>query len=202
MNKEYSKRNISHIPNYNLRFKSGAGFTLIELMVAMSVFIVVMFISMGAILSIFNANQKSKTLRSVMDNLNFAMEGMTRTIHFGTNYHCGTITPTTSPRDCGDPGDSTLTVKAVDNSQVTYSLVGTRVARSINGGANLFLTSPDATITTLAFRVYGSPAYSGGADQFQPRAIIVISGYVGLKAGTKSSFSLETTISQRVLDFQ
>ena len=65
------------------------GFTLVELMVSVSIFAIVMFISLGSILSILDANQKSKTLRSVMDNLNSAMESMTRTVRFGINYHCG-----------------------------------------------------------------------------------------------------------------
>ena len=63
------------------------GFTLVEIMVAVSVFVLVMVISSGAIISVFNANQKSKNLRSAMDNLNLTMESMTRTIRFGTKYH-------------------------------------------------------------------------------------------------------------------
>ena len=189
--------------------KSGKGFTLIELLVSMAVFTTVVLISMGSILSVFDANQKSKTLRSVMDNINLTMEGMTRTIRFGKNYHCGSAGDVTSPQDCGGAGDNSLTLLAVDGSQVAYSLVGGRIARSTNGGTNEFLTSPDVTITTLAFRVYGSSAYVSGSvscsapnDCFQPQVIVVISGNVGVKVSTKSTFTLETTISQRAFDFK
>ena len=185
------------------KYKNNYGFTLVELMVAMSVFIIVMFISMGAILSIFDANQKSKNLRSVMDNLNITLESMTRTIRFGSNYHCGTTPPTDQPLDCiNGVASDTLYLKAVDTTQIKYSLVGGRVAKSVNGATNLYITSADAIVTMLSFRVYGSPAYNGGTDQFQPQVIIVISGYVDSKAMTKSSFNLETTVSQRLLDFQ
>ena len=177
------------------------GFTLIEMMVAVSVFSIIMTLSMGSILSILDANQKSRTLNSAMDNLNFTLEGMTRTIRFGTNYHCGSSGNTSLPLDCASPGTS-LTLRDVNGVQVTYSLSGGRVARSINGGANQFLTSPDMTITTLAFRVYGSPAYSNGADLFQPQAIVVIEGNVGNKNSTKTTFGLQTTITQRIFDFQ
>ena len=44
------------------------GFTLIEIMVSVSIVLVIMVIVSGSILSIFTANQKSKNLRSVMDN--------------------------------------------------------------------------------------------------------------------------------------
>ena len=65
---------------------SNHGFTLIEIMVAVSIFSLIMVISMGSILSVFDANKKSQTLRTVMDNMNFTLEGMTRTIRFGRNY--------------------------------------------------------------------------------------------------------------------
>ena len=188
---------------HTLSCKNEAGFTLVELMVSMSLFTIVMFMCMGAILTILDANQKSKNLRSVMDNLNFSLEGMTRTIRFGTNYHCGTGTPVTSPVNCSG-GNSTIYVqfiKGITINQIRYSLVGGCVARSINGLTNQCITSPDANITALSFRVYNSESYFSG-DSFQPKVIIVVSGYVGLKANTRSSFTLETTVSQRTLDIQ
>ncbi|MCX6702244.1 MAG: type II secretion system protein [Candidatus Zambryskibacteria bacterium] len=180
------------------------GFTLVELMVSVSVFVIIMVISMGSILSIFDANRKSQSLRTVMDNLNFTMEAMTRTIRFGTNYHCdatlGDIS-TPAPRDC-NLGASSIVVKASDGKKVAYKLSDGRITRSINGGVDYFVTSSDVTITDLKFRVVGSTPYSVGNDLYQPQAIITISGFSGIKATTKSSFSLETTVSQRMFDSQ
>ncbi len=180
--------------------KRNRGFTLVEIMVAVTVFSVVMVMSMGSIIGVFDANYKSKNLRSVMDNLNLTLESMTRTIRFGTNYHCGTTTPTTTPLDCGGTGNSNLTVRAQGGSQVTYSLSGGRIMRNISGNSYA-MTSPDVTITALTFRVYGSAPYSGGANLLQPQVIILVSGYVGSKVSTRSTFTLQTTISQRILDF-
>jgi len=181
-----------------------AGFTLVELMVSVTVFVVVMVISMGSILSIFDANKKSQTLRTVMDNLNFTMEAMTRTIRFGTNYHCDVTTgdiTTPAPQDCS-LGASSMIVKASDGKKVAYKLNGGRIARSINGLSDYYITSSDVTITDLKFRVIGSTPYSVGSDLYQPQVIITISGFAGLKPTTKSSFSLETTVSQRMFDSQ
>jgi prepilin-type N-terminal cleavage/methylation domain-containing protein len=181
------------------RTKLVCGFTLIEMMVSLSVFSVVILLSMGAIVSILDANQKSQTLRSVMDNMNVTLESMSRKVRFGTTYHCGTSIPTNTPADCSS-GDSTLTITASDRTLVTYKLSGSRIARSVNGAANSYLTSPDVTIQALTFYVTGSPAYNGGANTLQPRVIVVIKGYAGAKNTTKSSFMLQTTISQRKLD--
>jgi prepilin-type N-terminal cleavage/methylation domain-containing protein len=176
------------------------GFSLVELMVAMSIFILVLTISSGSILNIFNANQKSKSLRSVMDNLNTTLESMTRTIRFSINYHCGSTGTLTSPQNCGGAGSNTLVVTASNGATVKYSLVNGRIVRTI-GGVDSFLTSPDVNITNLTFRVYGADPYP---DLLQPQVIIVIGGVVSLpgKSSVDSTFTLETTVTQRIFDFQ
>lgn len=187
---------------------NGRGFTLIEIMVSVSVFMIIMTISMGTIVTIVDANRKSQTLRTVMDNLNFTIEAMTRTIRFGTNYHCDVTDTTpaiTSPNDCVS-GASSIVVKASNGDTVTYKLVGGQIKRDVDRlvGIDTYdyaLTSPDVFIATTTFRVIGSYPYSSG-NLFQPQVIIVISGYSGTKATSKSSFGLQTTVSQRVFDSQ
>ena len=188
--------------------KNSRGFTLVELMVSVSVFVIIMVISMGSILSIFDANRKSQSLRTVMDNLNFTLETMTRTIRFGTNYHCDiNYTPISSTRDCNG-GASSIAVTSSGGNTVTYRLVSganygriVRTDSSVNSGADYNITSSDVTITSLTFRVVGSPLCSSG-DLFQPMVIITINGNAGVKATVKSSFSLQTTVSQRMFDSQ
>ncbi len=182
------------------------GFTLIEIMVASSLFLSVMLIVSGAVLSVFDSNQKSKNLRSVMDNFNLTMENMTRTIRFGTNYHCGLPVGASSSLDCGTPS-TTLTVTDSNGVQVTYSTTttATKISRQLNSGAVSYITSPDVTITNLKFWVLGSDTYCvsscASKNTSQPRVIILVSGYVGIKPTTRSSFTLQTTVSQRVFDF-
>lgn len=178
------------------------GFTLIEIMVASSIFVIIIMLSSGSILTIFDANQKSKNLRSSMDNLNFTLESMTRAIRFGSSYHCSSSNPpTSSPRDCDDnqAGSSTFYFLDDAGNQVRYTLNSGTIYRSINGSSDYALTSSDITIDKLTFRVYGSAIYP---DLFQPQVIIVISGHVGTKAFTNSTFTLHTSISQRRFDFQ
>ncbi len=187
-----------------IKNKSDSGFSLIEIMVSMSLFITVIVISMGSILSVLDANRKSQSLRAVMDNLNFTLESMTRTIRFGNHYHCGSSGNTSLPLDCASGADS-LTLVGPDNASVTYKLVSSRIDRIVDNGVSpqeAFVTSVDVTITKLTFYVFGSAEFNGGADLYQPQVILVISGYAGTKASSQSTFTIETTVSQRLFDFQ
>lgn len=168
-------------------------------MVSVSVFAVVMVLCMGTVVTIMEANRKSQTLRAVMDNLNFAMESMTRNIRFGYNYHCGAI-DTGLPADC-NAGDTTLYITDSNGVRTKYSVLTGGIVETVGAAANK-VTSPDITVQSLTFRVYGSSLYSGGADRVQPKVVIVVRGYSGLKPSSKTSFTLETTVSQRKFDFQ
>ena len=174
------------------------GFTLIEMMTAVSVFLVVMTISMGAILGIFDANRKSESAKTVMDNLNFAVETMSREIRFGKNYHCGSGGNISSPQDCLVSGQSFISFLSSDGIQTVYRLNGTTIEKSVDGGNTyIAVTAPEIKINSLTFFVVGS---NPPPDTLQPKVIIKISGTAGAKSNTTTSFTLETMASQRLID--
>ena len=179
--------------------KKNKGFTLVELLVSISIFAVVMVASMGSILIMLNSNRKSQAVRSVLDNLSYTMDDMTRSIRFGTNYHCGSGGILTQPQDCAS-GDISLTVLDSSGSQVTYKAVSGRIVRT-SGGTDYYMTSPDTNIQTMTFFVLGSSPYST-PDLNQPRVIMVVIGTAGVSGVNQSKFTLETMVSQRKLDFQ
>lgn len=174
------------------------GFTLIELMTAVSVFAVVMVISMGAILGVFDANRKSESLKTVMDNLNFAVDSMSREMRFGKNYHCGSGTLTV-PQNCSTGGGTQVSFLSSGNEQIVYRLTGTQIEKSVDGGLTyISVTAPEIQIESLTFYVLGaSPA---PANTLQPKVLIKIKGSAGSKIKTKSDFALQTLVSQRLQD--
>ncbi len=172
------------------------GFTLIEIMVSLSVFIIIMTLSLGSILSILNLNEKSQTKKTAMDNLNFALESMSRTIRFGTNFYCGTTSDAFLVNDC-DTGSTSLTVQDSNGARIVYSLSGGQIMKKVGGGTANAVTSNEINITRLTFYVFGS---TGWPDVNQPRVVMSLSGTVGTKTATQSTFNLETGVSQRKLD--
>lgn len=69
-----------------------AGFTLIEMIVSLAVFSGVITIAIGALLMLVAANDQLQGEQSVMTNLSFALDSMTREIRTGTDYYCDSAT--------------------------------------------------------------------------------------------------------------
>ena len=65
-----------------------SGFTLIEMIVSLGVFSVVVTTAVGAMLILISTNQQLQSEQSVMTNLAFALDTMTREIRTGYNYYC------------------------------------------------------------------------------------------------------------------
>ena len=172
------------------------GFTLIELMVSISIFLVVMTISMGAIFSIFDANRKSESLKVVMNNLNLAVDSMSREIKFGSNYHCGAGGNIKTPQDCA-AGDTYISFLSNQGLQEIYTINGTSIEKSTDGGRTfLAVTAPEIDIEHLDFYVVGSLK----GDGLQPKVLIMVKGYSGGKPDTKTEFAIQTLVSQRAPD--
>ena len=181
--------------------KFTGGFTLIEVLVSVSIFSIVMLVSTGAVFSIVEANKKAHTLKSVMTNLNFALESMARDIRVSSQFSCN------GGGDCPS-GGTTFSYKAnrdVDgdnsaNDVVEYSLVGEGIQKEISGGAypnTSIITANEIHIILLKFYVIGTQP--SPADTKQPKVVITIKGYAGA-GNTKSDFNIQTTISQRSID--
>ena len=182
------------------------GFTLIELMVSVTIFIVVMTISLGALLSISAANRKAEALKTVMNNLSFSLESMSRAIRTGVDYGCN------SSGDCtSGTGGYRFSFTDVSQRDVTYCLgsgtscetstacpAGTSctILRSINGGTLEPLTSQEVAISNLSFYLQGSAT----GDGVQPKVVITLNGSITIGASPPTQFALQTSVTQRLYD--
>lgn len=198
---------LNKIKNLN-RLDSKNGFTLVELLVSVSLFVVVSTVSIMALITVKEANTKVQVKRNVLNNLNFSLENMARNLRVGTIYSCGrsSLTPIEAPTgvNCVN-GDDSITFKDYMGDAVTYSLDNQNlvILKEISGITNgsrtsqaLPITSPDIQINNLRFIVRDAEA--GG---LQPFAVIIVEGVA--KPGTKleTKFKVQTSASQRVLDF-
>ena len=162
-------------------------------MVALSIFTLVAVSTAGALLSLLDANAKAQGLKSVMDNLNVAVENMSRTIRFGQGYSCFSAAP--SLGYCNGQTGQGFSFTSQKGESVKYYLDGSKIVRSIDGGSAMAMTAPEVTITGLQFFVYGA-----GAGDGQPRVLVAINGKAGLVESIRSLFAVQTSVSQRQPD--
>lgn len=154
------------------------GFTLIEMIVSMGVFVIIMTISMAAFLNIIDMQRKTESFRKLNDNLNFSMEIIMREIMEGNNY----------PSSCGS-GCSTFSFELLGKS-IVYSISGNSITRRFDGGNPLSITSSDVKIVNLRFTVIGT-----GSLKMINISISAITN--NSKEKLKSKINLQTTVSQR-----
>lgn len=188
-----------------------AGFTLIEMVVAVALFSIVMLVAGATLLSLVYANRKAQALQSVINNLNVSLDGMVRNIREGSNYNCrtathgdcsggGTIiyfTPYGGGSDwayalCTNTGSGWDIVTSEQSGQV-YSL-----CENLNSGW-VPITSPEVEIQDLTFYVTGTkPASQGGTQQ--PEVVFTMKGQAGKQATSISTFDIQATAVQRQLN--
>ncbi len=198
------------------------GFTLIEVMVSVTLFAMVMTLSLGAILSIIDGNKKAQAINSVANNLNFAVDSMVRDIKTGYSYSCNdnqiptpdsTSVIGSDKNGCsGDAQDfisliSTISSEGPQKRGVRYSLQKDSTGRgsiykttSDESGNSYPVTSPEVDIQKLEFIVENYNTDFAQEDIGQPRVFLYIKGTAGINPTQASDFSIQTLISQRNLN--
>lgn len=192
---------------YNKRqnnINTSSAFTLIELMVATTIFTIIMLMGVGSLVVSSNAAKGAQKLRIAVDNVNFAIESMTRELRMGTNYYCGSSANLSVEEvaDCiSGGGVIAFTPQKLDGdtsfSRITYRMkVDTKSIErceykdSTTSCADI--VSDNVEIKTLRFFVKGSDIN----DNIQPSARILVTASISIKE-VVTSFSLQTIASQR-----
>ncbi len=182
------------------------GFTLIEIIVALAVFMILVTLGIGALLRIIDAHAKTQSLQLVMNNLNFTVESMSRHIRFGNNYDCDISDDILDSCIGGGEevgiifeGESMVyklgTLDNEDGDASASSAIGS-IWQKVGSESSRRLTSSEVDIEELKFYVYDTATLADGNDD-QPRVTIVIEGRAGLKQAVSSDFVLQTTVNQR-----
>ena len=182
------------------------------MLVAVSLFIVVVTAVSASFIGIVDSYRKTRALRVNMDNLSTTIESIVRGVKTGLTYHCGSTGTITTPQNCAS-GSSYFAFESASGNpllgtdQIVYTLgpqgagcpSANQICRSTDSGANFYpITAgpPQITIDTLRFYVLGADS----SDAVQPRVVISIKGTTGLSAKEKTSFSMQTMITQRTPD--
>lgn len=195
---------------------STKGFTLVELMVSLTVFSIVMTISTGTLLVMIDINAKAQAINSATSNLTFALDSMTRDLRTGRHYYCD-VSPSFSFPVMDSTKDDTgcdyvSFTREKDNFQIAYRLSGGQIERNERDedGSNVTgwipLTSDSVVIDIMELDVSGSsPVLVSGplpSDNIQPSIDIFVKGHVNNGLDTDTDFAIQSHIVQRKLDIK
>lgn len=194
------------------------GFTLVELLVTMAIFIGVITIATGALFSAQSVNTRLEQTQKVLDGVNLATEVIVRDMRYGSDFYCDTSLPSNPPmtrRQCAYPNGGTVLIfkptiplsgsTNPDNDRVAYYLSNGMLYKNEypSGGAVMTkqITSSDVNVQKLSFYSSGL-ANIASSDYNQPLITFVLSGItIPLKRNVQPvSFSVQTGASSRTLD--
>ncbi len=162
------------------------GFTLIEIMVAVSIFVIVAFVASSAFITVNNANKRAQAIRLIVDNLNFTLDGMTYRLAEGVGYQAD-----------GNSITFTNLLAGGKSEEVTYRW---RPRTPIEGGEgqtisltndrfnDVSLISPEIDIDRASFEIK--------TDTGRPYVIISLRGKAKI-GREETTLNLQTAVTQR-----
>ncbi|MES2416462.1 MAG: prepilin-type N-terminal cleavage/methylation domain-containing protein [Patescibacteria group bacterium] len=188
--------------NFFAKNKKNSGFTIIELMVAISLFTILIIIGIGALLNANSVHKKNQKIRSLMDSLSFIMEDMSTNIRTGTEYN-GNISDTDlytlTFKNHNDVSNPTWLYAFVEESDPDHHVNLYKSTTGTITDATLLNSSEIVFDYGSGFDVIGSEEESVAKDGQQPYVIIRLSGFIKYKEDV-IPFSLESSVSQRLVD--
>ena len=156
------------------------GFTLIEFLVAMSIFIIVIIVVLSLFAMAIRGQRRVIAMQNIQENARFLLDFMTKEIRMSV---------------ISAVADSSISIIRSDGQIVTYLFSGNKIERtspSSDGPIN-----SDEVLVNGRFFATGI----GKADGLQPKITIIMNVQsVGSRIEEQVSIDLETTLSQRLID--
>ncbi|MDP3962578.1 MAG: type II secretion system protein [bacterium] len=202
------------------------GFTLLEMIVSISIFTIVALVAVGSLLKVVDANKKAQSLKTSINNINFALDSISREMRVGRNYYCSpglsfpsraAIEALGSAGSCGPITSGSWTV-AFKSSQACLDdpksnrIFAYQFDSSANSGAGMLKKAEQKNcVDSPSFDPIISPDIKfneGGvagirvvrSPDIQSYAQFHFRGYAGTKEKIKTYFDLQTTVSPRLTD--
>lgn len=197
--------------NKQTHTQNHAGFSLIEVMVAMSIFVTVVSMSVGTLFVLLDANGKAQNMEQAMTNVSFALDSMSREIRTGTFYYGrsgGNSTPAGNLESycpsCDqiffNEGGESLTGGCSGNDRrIGYRFNSSEesIERKIcTSGSWERITSTDVVIDEFRVTVRRTSVN----NDWSPLVTLYVEAHSGEMDATESAFTLQSSVTQQAID--
>lgn len=150
------------------------GFTLVELIVAVSLFLLVTTVVLGGLVSGIARERESRFKAMLQGEMSTFLDRLEREIHSARRIGCGDLEV-----DC-DSGGAELFLEKSDGKVFSYELVGGEVMRSVDGAdPEVAVSGFGGSINSLTFFVQGAVRGSGDLTNSQYVVIVTMNSSLG-----------------------
>ncbi len=182
-----------------------AGFTLVELLIAIGLFSTIVTIGVGGFARALRTQRQATALLAANSNISLSLEQMAREIRTGYDFCVNG-----SSTDCGAPipdtsnSFRTLVFNNAQKQMVTYCYAATsgigRIERGLGNGSGCgnyqAITADNVNIRYLTFVLSGNMP----TDSYPPRITILAGVSPRESALSSTTINIQTTVSSRVSD--
>lgn len=180
-------------PKFGVTCRRQGGFTLMEAIVAVSVFAIAATSIVGVYLSVQRLNQASAALQALQQNGRFMTEDITKVVRNGqvdyARYGGGGVPQPATPH---------LYLLDRDRVQIDIYQSGNNLVLDKLGVGSTNFSGTEVAIKN--FQVYVSPAanpFAGGAVKEQPTVTLYLDLESNINARDKTRYVLQTTVATR-----
>lgn len=166
---------------FNLKPKTSSGFSIIELLVAISLFVIIISMAVTIFLRALKTQKSALLLMESNDNVALAIEGMAREIRSGINFQSS--------------GNDLEFLEVVSGNDIRYALSGGSLLKGVKSQVD-----PDfnyQTITSEGVEVKSFRAILDNSPNYPPKATIIISISPKNDALKNVTSDIQTTVSSR-----
>ncbi len=193
-----------------------AGFTLVEVLVSLALFTIVVVAAIGSLYTVNEASARVNAMRTVLDNLTFATESMSRTIRTSQHIVCGGVGNTSGlSKNCplgntNGAGSAISMDSTIDGKSIEYVIGNNKqtgigeidkcilVNGQITADSCVAITAPEVGINIAKTKFYVDGA--DASDGKQPSVMMIIEGQANAGQGNTAPFAIQTLISQRAAE--
>ena len=182
------------------------GFSLIEIMVSISIFAIIMVSGVGALLTITRSYQASRETSTLSNSIHFAFDSLVRDIRIGDSFYAGSHDASSFPDEYRSNDGTSTVLNLMGTEQrghlrYTFSTEDTESIlkryQAVDGedptNYSMLTGFGNLDVTNTLFRVVGSDP----SDGVQPSVFIYLRG---VNENDGSDFIIQTFVSQRKFD--
>jgi len=198
--------------SYSAKRSKAHGFTIVEMLVAMSIFTIVMTVSIGTLIAVIRAGAAAEENQALTAHISFVLDIMTRKIRTGYNYYCANDVEQgsylyLSTNDCSNGASELAFTDGKTGNRVGYRFNATdnsieqRIdewegGSTYTAGSWTAITSGTVVIEDLTFVLEDSTP----GDDYQPRVRVLLQGTPSADQREDFSFHIQTTVASRSID--